>query len=427
MANWSRSLGTTKNTIHFGARVDARALKGFMLALEASLSRGYKEIWLDFRGVTSAHSDAMLPIICLVDDRRTRGITFRVALPTDETRNRLFVHTRWANLLDPNQPLTSTASVQHLAATRYAEHPEQQTAVKEAVDIVLRNIPGLRRDVLRAVEWSVNEITDNVLNHAQAPYGGLVQVAAYAQSHIVKIVVSDGGRGIPTAMRETYPQLADEAAITKAMERGVTSPRDAGQGNGLAGSVALARFSEGSFKILSGRSSFGYYQADDGGWKTHKGQAPRGMKFPGTTVVLELSTAAAFDFSEALGLDATTSPLVDMVDLHYGEGDDLVIRVRDESLGVGTRHAGAELRRKTANLLSADPSRRLVLDWEGVSLISSSFADEAIGKLFVELGFTQFTARVAHAGTEPVVASLIDKAVMQRVAQSAAVQSGGPA
>ncbi|HEU5476770.1 MAG TPA: DUF4325 domain-containing protein [Gaiellaceae bacterium] len=415
-----RSLSTSKNTIHFGSRIDGRALNAFMVALESTLSRGFTDICLDLRRVESAHSDAVLPLIWLVDERRARGNTFRALLPTDETLGRLFVHTRWAKLLDPSQPEVDTVSAHHLAATRYTEHPEQQTAVKEAVDIVLRNIPSLRQDVLRAVEWSVNEITDNVLNHARAPNGGLVQVVTYRDNQIVKIVVSDGGRGIPAAMREAYPQLADDAAITKAMERGVSSPLDAGQGNGLAGSVALARFSEGSFKIMSGWASLRLFQDADGGWKTQKGRAPKGMKYPGTTAVLEMSTEAQFDFAEALGLDASTQPIIDAVALHYTEGEDLVIRVRDESLGVGTRHAGAELRRKTLNLLAADPSRRLVLDWEGVALVSSSFADEAIGKLFVELGFTTFMARVAHAGAEPVVASLLDKAVMQRVAQATA-------
>jgi hypothetical protein len=60
---------------------------------------------------------------------------------------------------------------------------------------------------------------------------------------------------------------------------------------------------------------------------------------------------------------------------------------------------------------------RVWLDWAGVPLVSSSFADEFIGRLFVELGPVQFSGRVRSQAMEPVVRELIDRAIMQRAAQ----------
>ncbi len=99
------------------------------------------------------------------------------------------------------------------------------------------------------------------------------------------------------------------------------------------------------------------------------------------------------------------------------DGDYLTIRLRDEQGGFGTRQAGGQLRTKLKNLLAADPGKRLVIDWSGVPLISSSFADEAIGRLFLELGPLSFSSRIQHVGMESLVRSLIDRAVMQRVQQ----------
>ena len=139
-----------------------------------------------------------------------------------------------------------------------------------------------------------------------------------------------------------------------------------------------------------------------------------------------LRTDASFSIAEALALDGMARPVMDVVDLQYGaDGNSLVVRVCDESYGQGTRHAGVELRQKCLNLLNAEPGKRLILDWSGVPVISSSFADEAIGKLFVALGPMTFGSRVGNAGTEPVVRSLIDRAVMQRVAQTVASPEGG--
>ena len=77
-----------------------------------------------------------------------------------------------------------------------------------------------------------------------------------------------------------------------------------------------------------------------------------------------------------------------------------------------------QIRIKCVNLLNAEPHLPLVIDWTGVPLISSSFADEALGKLFVQLGPTGFSARIRNVGMEPLVRQLIDKAIMQRMAQS---------
>ena len=71
------------------------------------------------------------------------------------------------------------------------------------------------------------------------------------------------------------------------------------------------------------------------------------------------------------------------------------------------------------NLLKAEPAKPLLLDWTGVPLVSSSFADELIGKLFASLGPLAFSARVRNIGMEAVVRGLVEKAIMQRVAQVA--------
>jgi anti-sigma regulatory factor (Ser/Thr protein kinase) len=414
-----RGVASERNVLRFGSRFDERSLSATMEELGEISSRGYREIVLDFGRSETAYPGAVLSLITLVDAWRDRGAAFHLKLPASSQLARLFVNTRWAHLLDRDQPEPDTSYPQHLSVRRYVTHPEQQEAVKSATDVVLKNL-SLRRDLLQAVEWTVNEITDNVLNHADSPGGGLLQVSAFREHHLVNIVVADGGRGIPAVMRQAFPTLNDFDAITEATKPGVTSPADAGQGNGLAGSLRIAKFSEGSFKILSGRAKlYVYRDPRTGAYRTQRGGAPRGRKFIGTTVMIELSTTTDFDIVEALALDGSPQhPLIDVIDLAHGADSGLVIRVCDEQVGVGTRHAGAELRRKALNLLNAEPGKRLVFDWCGLALISSSFADEAVGKLFVELGPTRFSARVGHLNAEPLVASLLDRAVMQRVVQA---------
>lgn len=112
---------------------------------------------------------------------------------------------------------------------------------------------------------------------------------------------------------------------------------------------------------------------------------------------------------------------MDVIELLYETeaGDATVLRLSGESTGFGSRSAGRQLRTKCMNLLNAEPTKPLVLNWEGVPLVSSSFADELVGKLFASLGPLEFSARVRNVGMEDTVRGLVDKAIMQRAAQVA--------
>lgn len=418
-----RSVTRSRDCIRFGPKVNDRALRDFIPTLFDTLSSGHQDIVLDFRRSERAYADAVLPIICLIDSRRGRGNSFRVLLPESPTLRQLFLNSNWAHYLDPAQPKLDLETKQHLAAQRYGTPAEQHRAVNAAVDVVLRNIE-LPREALQALEWSVNEITDNVLVHAQSSTGGLVQVSTFRDERKIKFVVADAGRGIPSAMRDAFPQLRDDEALAEAVKAGVTS--GPGQGNGLTGSLRIASGAEGSFKVASGKASLSVFKdSRTGRYRTQKSRTPDGFRFPGAIVMVELATDSNLNLGEALQFgDLPPLELTDVVDLRYARGDDaLLIEVRTEAVGFGSRHAGAELRRKLLNLLNADASRSLTLDWEGVPLVSSSFADEGLGKLFVELGPTAFSTRVRQVNAEPLVRSLLDRAIMQRVVQS--VRSSG--
>jgi hypothetical protein len=60
-------------------------------------------------------------------------------------------------------------------ATQFTYDVEQRQAVTRIANGILGAIPDLDRRELAALEWSVNEITDNVLVHSQSPVGGLEQ------------------------------------------------------------------------------------------------------------------------------------------------------------------------------------------------------------------------------------------------------------
>ncbi len=97
--------------------------------------------------------------------------------------------------------------------------------------------------------------------------------------------------------------------------------------------------------------------------------------------------------------------------------DCLLINMKRETTGFGTRNAGRQMKTKTLNLINSHPNYPVYIDWEGIPVIASSFADEYMGKLFVQLGPLNFSAIIRNKNMELLVKQLLDKAILQRLAQ----------
>lgn len=408
----------------FDSRVNDAAVRDFLWVFADVRD---DDVVLDFGPCVLAYPEAVLPLICVLERARDDGLSVRVVLPENPELARLFVNTGWAHLLEPDTYGASEfIHERHMRVRRYRNAEEQRDVVNDALDVVLRNVE-FDRDALDGLEWSLNEITDNVLVHADTPErGGLVQVSCFGESRVMHFVVADSGRGILASMQEGYPALRSHAeAIEEAVKAGVTRSPEVGQGNGLAGTLRVATMSGGSLTVTSGRAQLKVIRppgATDYEERVHR--RPARLSFPGTAVAVELRMDADFTLRDALGFRAGEGAEAwehwDIIDSDYAteDGTALVLRLAHERTGYGTRQAGEQLRTKCRNLLRADPAKRLVLDWSGVPLISSSFADELLGRLFVDLGPMTFMARVQNVNMEPLVRSLVDRAIIQRAGQA---------
>lgn len=86
------------------------------------------------------------------------------------------------------------------------------------------------------------------------------------------------------------------------------------------------------------------------------------------------------------------------------------------SNGTGTHKSAEKLRNMILNVINND-KKRIVLDFAGINTISSSFADELIGKIIKEKGFVFFIQVVSLINIAPLVMAIINRSVEQRMAQ----------
>lgn len=404
------------NTIYFTSKINAYSILQFCSAISYFQNLGKTSLTINFSGVTKVFPNGMLPIICSIDELRESGISVFVQLPNDNETRRLFRSVNWAHFLSPEQFTKSDSTYdRHLVTRRFINAEEQLKAVNDFMDVVLRTMT-IPKDIISGLEWSINEITDNVLNHSESKNGGIIQASTHYKEGKIVFAVADGGRGILKSMQEGYPNLRTELdAIGEAIKAGVTRNPKYGQGNGLAGTLRVATLTGGSLEVFSGNGRL--IATRD----TTVRKPLKNARFNGALVSGEINIVDNFSIAEALNFNDKNYIPLDIIDIKYEmeDVDCLFLNMKEESTGFGTRKSGLQIRTKIMNLLKAKPNYPIVINWEGVPLISSSFADELIGKLFIELGAMTFSALVKNRNMEQLIKNLLDKAVAQRLTQEA--------
>jgi hypothetical protein len=393
--------------------------KVFAALHDAVTIRGHQDITLDFTACSLAFSGAMLPICAQVMMLREKGIDFDIVLPEYDRTYRLFLNTGWAHLLSPEQygPTDRSRFDRQFPAAQYKTHDEQEVLLNELLDKLLAVVPNFNRAAFAAVEWALNEISDNVLNHSQSPIGGLLQLSVFdARRHRVEFTVADAGLGVPRTLRAAKHEIkTDTDALLASVKSGVTRNSVDFQGNGLYGTHEICRAGGGKFSINAGNGVL---------FTTAQTTTSRNEPVPfcGTTV------DALIDFSEpsllerSLAIDGSIHRPVDYIELRY-EQDDLKFvpfKLLDQAPSFRSRPAGRPARTKLSNLVVACAGQTILVDFSGVTVVSSSFADEVFGKLFLELGPMRFMQSIRMVNVAPTVQALIDRAITQRMQSPAA-------
>jgi anti-sigma regulatory factor (Ser/Thr protein kinase) len=404
------------NTIRFNGSFKDVDLHAPLACLHhAVVEGGFRNIVLDFSQCTGAFSGAMLALCAEVLRLRSEQIDFSLLQPRQPTLERLFNNTNWANFLEPRRFAPSKfKGYTQIPVIQFNDPSGQNHAVNRIINAVLGGIPDIRRSDFAALEWAINELTDNVIVHSQSPIGGLVQVSNFRRDRkIIEFIIADAGKGIPQTLRSGGAFTGtDVSALDQAIREGITRDKSLGQGNGLYGSYQICSHSGGEFRIDSGHGKLHYTNV--------KGLELRDQKVPvhGTLIVAKIDFTNPDLLREALSFAGKRHVPVDYIETKYEQNGTNVVhfRIADEAESFGSRVGGTPVATKLGNLIRMCPGQPIEVDFDSVPLISSSFADEVFGKLFVKLGPLQFMQRIRFKNVVPTVQALVDKAIAQRVA-----------
>ena len=290
--------------------------------------------------------------------------------------------------------------------------PEGVNALVTAIISALRESAVLETGVLTSTEWCLNEVMDNVLQHSEAKCG-FVMGQLHKGKQRISICVFDMGIGIYNTLKNSkhLPRKPLDA-ITLALQERVTRDEKVGQGNGMWGLSKIIEENDGSVRILSNGA---FYEFRHGEVNTGENIALKVGDYNNATLVdFQIDFSNKVDIAKALNGNKPSDFWVEEREIDDGV---ICFKVKDDSPGTGTRVAAKKFKNIIFNCLNEE-NKKIVLDFEGVNLVSSSYADELIGKIIAERGFTYFMKYFELNNLSATNTGVINRSVEQRMAQT---------
>lgn len=285
-----------------------------------------------------------------------------------------------------------------------------------ALILELRKSDAIESGVIETVEWCLNEVMDNVLQHSERQKG-YVMAQIHKQSQVFAFCVFDSGIGFYNSLKNTkhHPEKPIDA-ITLALQERITRDENIGQGNGLWGLSSIVTKTDGQMEVSSGGARYTLY-----GGKTQtskEGGFVLSKDFGTAYLDIRLNYGSKIDIVDAL-TDSNGfryEPIDMWLENLEDDNNRYIIKISEQAGGTGTRQSAEKLRNMVLNI-SNNEKKVVVLDFDGVNLISSSFADELVGKIISEKGFVYFTQafKIEHLSTAN--ANILNRSVGQRMAQ----------
>lgn len=231
-------------------------------------------------------------------------------------------------------------------------------------------------------------------------------------SKYIAFTVFDTGQGIYNSLKtsEHAPKNTVDA-ITMAIKEEVTRDKKIGQGNGLYGLHSIVKQGKGRLCITSGSGSYMYENEQI---HTYDNIQYLSSESPCTIVDFQL------DYSEDLSLDKALvfrgkeyKPINIRLENLEDDFGNVIYKIKDNAEGTGTRESAKRVKNEIFNILQTEP-KTIVLDFSGVAVISSSFADELIAKLLMELGLYQFNRVIRLKNLDSSLQNILQRSVIQR-------------
>lgn len=96
----------------------------------------------------------------------------------------------------------------------------------------------------------------------------------------------------------------------------------------------------------------------------------------------------------------------------------MIVNLKEFGTSLGSRVLGKEV----SNMIDFDRKENIILDFQDVKIVTSSFADEVVGKNCAKLGLHNFFGKVQIINTSEQIKLILKKAIIDRLVEKHEIQ-----
>lgn len=383
-------------------------VKVFSEALLKGINQGFRQFRIICNNAP-VYPNACTPIAGIIDYySKMEGIIFDI----DTSKNKYLEECHFANPLkvDPDIIIDEEHPFDKLF---YFNKSEQVDAITQAfVDYLSKQCECAKGVLDHGLNWCLNEVLANILLHGEVDYG-FVMAQFHKGDNRVVFCVYDNGIGIYNSLSQSDIHKPQDCldAITSAIQEGIGDGK--GQGNGLFGlHQMIISENGGTLRITSGNASIRLDSKSN--MKKYSDMPVLSNKRQSTTIDYQLVLDNEIDIQRALNKSGDFG-LIDLrIDSMYQEDGMIRYTIIDHATGTATRESGELLRNDVLNVITRE-NTPVILDFSGISYVSSSFIDELIPKLFIRLGAIQFNTIIRIENMNDTIRFLCEHSLYMRI------------
>lgn len=401
-----RNIDRIKNDIIIKDMTRPSCVGDFIRIMYEGISCGYEEFNIKLEHPKIAvYPNACVPIAGLLEYHRQNGVIFNIDIAPSEYLHKchfekpLYLSSEEISKMD--NPFDKIF--------KYDTSKQVASFTQKCIDSISQQMV-CEEGVLKSLIWCINEVMDNVLVHSNEKCG-YVMVQLHPTSGHVAICISDTGIGIFNTLKGSphYPKCALDA-LTLALQEGVGD--GLGQGNGLFGLFQIVKSNGGRLGLTSGPACIHL-----------EGNSPirKFDTFPytnkrnqGTIVDFQLDLNRQVDIAKAFSSIGGFDGFDIRIDNMIQEDDSILYDIFANCSGTATREAGRLVRNDIINTIRRS-NCPVILDFSGVATVSSSFIDELIAKMIIEMGLIKFNQIVSIKDMNETVRFLCERSTYMRI------------
>lgn len=89
----------------------------------------------------------------------------------------------------------------------------------------------------------------------------------------------------------------------------------------------------------------------------------------------------------------------------------MIVKLKEFGTSLGSRVLGKEV----SNMIDFEQENEIILDFQGVKMVTSSFADEVVGKNCAKSDLHNFFSKVQIVNSSEQIKLILKKAIMDRL------------